>query len=141
MTTSLRILLLVAGVLLAGCTQSPAPSPTTAPPSTDGRPDADGTLEIVEGTASGPGISIDEALQQASTVTGPLLVNGSLFVDPDGTVLLCSAMAESFPPQCGGSRLLVGGLDLDGLADAQEANGVRWVDQVQLLGLVSASGS
>ena len=68
-------------------------------------------------------------------------MNGSLFVDAEGTVLLCSAIAESFPPQCGGSRLVVDGLDLDVLADVQEANGVRWVDQLQLLGLVSVSGS
>jgi hypothetical protein len=62
-------------------------------------------------------------------------VSGALFVDADGTVRLCEAIAESFPPQCGGASLVVEGLDL-GALDLQEAEGVRWADAVTLLGSV-----
>ena len=127
---------LLVGLLLAGCTGgdggSDDPGPDIPPEG-----NADGILQIAEGVAGGPGISIDEALGQAGTVTGPLLINGALFIAPDGTVLLCSAIAESFPPQCGGSRLLVRGLDPATVPDLQEANGVRWAEQVQLLGTIA----
>jgi len=66
-----------------------------------------------------------------------VLVTGALFVDADGSVRLCDAIAESFPPQCGGSRLLVRGLDPATVPDLQEANGVRWAEQVQLLGTIA----
>lgn len=127
---------LLVAFLLAACagTAGDSDDPTSEPPP---KGNADGILQIEPGTASGPGISIDEALGQAGTLTGPLLVNGALFIAPDGTVLLCSAIAESFPPQCGGSRLLVRGLDPATVPDLQEANGVRWAEQVQLLGTIA----
>ena len=132
MSRTLSALLLA--FVLAACagTVGDSDDPTSEPPP---KGNADGILQIEPGTASGPGISIDEALGQAGI--GPLLINGALFVDPDGTVLLCSAIAESFPPQCGGSRLLVRGLDPASVPDLQEANGVRWAEQVQLLGTVA----
>jgi hypothetical protein len=68
-----------------------------------------------------------------------VLVNGALFIDADGDVLLCEAMAESFPPQCGGTRLGVEGLDPRG-QQLEEANGVRWSESVQLYGRVVAGG-
>ncbi len=97
--------------------------------------DADGILTIAPGTADGPGITIAEAL--GSGGGQPLLVNGALFVDPEEGVLLCDAVAESFPPQCGGLRLEVRGLDLGALPGLEEANGVRWAEQVQLLGTLT----
>ena len=108
-------------------------------PSTDGSGgpgvDVDGILNIAAGTATGPGISIEEAI--GNDGDEPRLVNGAVVVDPDGRVLLCDALAESFPPQCGGARLEVRGLDVDSLPDLQEGNGVRWAEQVQLLGTVT----
>lgn len=65
----------------------------------------------------------------------PVLVNGALFIDPDGALRLCEAIAESFPPQCGGARLEVEGLDPAGQL-LEEANGVRWAEAVQLFGRV-----
>lgn len=83
--------------------------------------------------AGGPGISVAEAL--ASTLNGPLLVNGTVVIT-DGEARLCSALAESFPPQCGGDAITVVGLDLATL-DLQRADAVRWTDSpVQLLGFV-----
>jgi len=97
--------------------------------------DADGILQIAQGVGDGPGISIDDAIGQAGT--GPLLINGSLFIDRDGSGLLCSAIAESFPPQCGGTRLRVRDLDLSSVPNLEEANGVRWAEAIQLLGTVA----
>ena len=85
-------------------------------------------------TAVGPGIAIDEAM--ASTLDGPLLVNGYIVTSGD-EVKFCSALAESYPPQCAGSSLTVEGLDLDSVGGLSSASGVTWSDeQVQLLGAV-----
>jgi hypothetical protein len=96
--------------------------------SDDGRPQT-------SGIAAGPGISIDDAL--ASDSDEPLLVNGNLLAQGDD-VRLCSALAESFPPQCGGASLVVQGLKLvevDGLVTEGD---VSWTDRpIQLLGVVS----
>jgi hypothetical protein len=93
-------------------------------------------LTIQDGAADGPGISVGQALAGAG---GPsLIVNGALFVDADGTVRLCEAIAESFPPQCGGQHLVVEGLDLADVPDLQEANGVRWAESVRLVGTLAA---
>ena len=73
----------------------------------------------------GGGLSVDEAL--ASTLDGPLMVAGYLVAAFD-EVRLCSALAESYPPQCGGSSLLVAGLDLASLDGLQSADGVSWTD-------------
>lgn len=130
----MRILLILslAGVLTACGADAPASNePDTPAP---GRA-ADGILTVTAGTASGPGISIADAVNQAGQE--PLLINGALFVNADGTVLLCDAIAESFPPQCGGTRLDVRGLDLSGVPDLQEANGVRWAEQGQVLGTLT----
>ena len=64
-----------------------------------------------------------------------MAVTGAVFVDPDGTVRLCDAVLESFPPQCGGATLVVDGLDLASL-QLEEANGMRWAEGVTLLGSV-----
>jgi hypothetical protein len=58
----------------------------------------------------GGGLSIDEAI--ASTLPGPLTVKGFLVAPEGEPVRLCSLLAESYPPQCGGSSLVVEGLDL-----------------------------
>jgi hypothetical protein len=130
-----RTIALAITLLLAACT-STGDAPSTSGPSGTGA-DADGILNIASGsTAVGPGISIDEAIGGGGGGE-PLLINGALVVDPDGRVLLCEALAESFPPQCGGARLEVRGLDLDSLPDLQEGNEVRWAEQVQLLGTVT----
>lgn len=85
--------------------------------------------------AMGPGLSIAEA--RASTAAGPLLVRGFL-VAHDGRVQLCEALAESFPPQCGGDSLTVSGLDLDARDDLEEAEGTRWSpSEIALLGDVA----
>ena len=82
----------------------------------------------------GPGISIGEAM--TSSFDGPLLVNGHLHVQ-SGQVRLCEVLAESFPPQCGGTSLVVEGLDLTTMDGLTSEGSVTWSDQpVQVLGTV-----
>ena len=83
----------------------------------------------------GPGISIEEALETDSDE--PLLVNGNLLV-VNGESRLCSALAESFPPQCGGASLLITGLDLSQIDGLIVEGDVMWTDRpIQLAGVVS----
>ena len=96
---------------------------------------ADGTEPATAGLAMGPGISIDDAL--ASDSDEPLLVNGNLLAE-GGVVRLCSALAESFPPQCGGASLVVEGLKLEEVDGLVTEADVSWTDRpIQLLGVVS----
>ena len=79
----------------------------------------------------GGGLSIQEAMDSA--LDGPLTVKGFV-VQTGDRARLCSALAESFPPQCGGPSL-----EIEGSVDAafaQEGN-VRWTEtEVSLLGHV-----
>jgi hypothetical protein len=121
--------LLIALQLLAACA---ADAPATASAPTD----EEWTLVIVDGDpGDGSGISVSEALTHGPT-DDIVTVTGALFVNADGIVLLCDAVAESFPPQCGGDRIAVDGLDLATVAGLQEANGVQWAEGVVLLGSV-----
>jgi hypothetical protein len=82
---------------------------------------------------AGP-VSIEEARSSGSG--DELLVNGNLLAQ-SGEVRLCSALAESFPPQCGGPSLVVEGLDLDEVDGLVSEGDVSWTDRpIQLLGTV-----
>jgi hypothetical protein len=92
------------------------------------------TVPQTSGLGAGPGISIDDAL--ASDSDEMLLVNGNLLAQ-DGEVRLCSALAESFPPQCGGASLVVEGLKLEEVDGLVSEGAVSWTDRpIQLLGVV-----
>jgi uncharacterized protein YfiM (DUF2279 family) len=104
--------------------------------------DAPGGVDTGPGSAvvgMGPGISVSDAL--ASTLDQPLLVNGFLYVAADGTVYLSDALAESYPPSIDLSQSLeVVGLDLEGVAGRQNAQGVTWTDApIQVAGEVSGA--
>ena len=113
------LLALFLAAALLGCSTPPSGAPTPGGPGS--------------GTASGPGISVREALD--GDFDTPVLVNGALFVSA-AQVRLCSAIAESFPPQCGGDRIDVQGLDLSTIAGLQTEGGTSWAESVQLLGNV-----
>ncbi len=86
-------------------------------------------------SAVGPGLSVREALD--SRLNQPLLVNGFV-VARDGFTRLCSTLAESYPPQCGGDSLVLEGLDLASLDELDTAQGVTWSNETrQVLGRVS----
>lgn len=92
-----------------------------------------GQLTIVDAPADGPAVTVTDALSVSSD--SPIGVSGALFVTADGTAYLCSAIAESFPPQCGGDRLEVEGLDVSSV-ELQAAGDVRWAESVELVGSV-----
>ncbi|HEY7561512.1 MAG TPA: hypothetical protein VH650_04990 [Gaiellaceae bacterium] len=80
-------------------------------------------------------ISIDEAL--ASDSSEPMLVSGNLLTVGED-VKLCYALAESFPPQCGGASLAVDGLDLATVDGLVTEGDVSWTDRpIELRGVVS----
>lgn len=125
----MRALAIVLLLALAACAPGGASSPSV-PKAHTGEP----VLVIVAGDPGDAGISVAEALGHRQT-DDIVAVTGALFVAADGSVLLCDAIAESFPPQCGGERILVDGLDLASVA-FETANGVRWAESVKLLGSV-----
>jgi hypothetical protein len=51
-----------------------------------------------------------------------------------GTTHICSAVLESFPPQCGEPSLIVEGWDIDSDERAQTEGDVTWVEDVELSG-------
>lgn len=119
----LRVLVFaLSALMLAGCGASAggeaARPPAPAPPAS-AQP------------IPGGGLSIDEAL--ATDAEGPLAVKGAL-VATGADVRLCSTLAESYPPQCGGSSLSVRGLDLGSIDGLERASGVAWAERVSLLG-------
>jgi hypothetical protein len=123
-TIPLLLLILIAAACTGG-TDGGTPPPGDAP-----------VLVIADGgPGAGPGLTVAEALTHGPT-DDLVTVTGALFVDADGTVRLCDAIAESFPPQCGGDRIVVTGLDLDDVPDLQEEDGVRWAESATLFGSV-----
>jgi hypothetical protein len=53
-----------------------------------------------------------------------------------GTTRICSAILESFPPQCGEPSLVVDGWDIDTDGRAQTAGDVTWAEDVELTGTI-----
>ena len=91
------------------------------------------------GEADGPGESVRDAIAHAGVE--PRLVNGILLRQVDGTVWLCEALLQASPPDCAAPRVLVknwlsGDQTFATGQGAHEANGVRWVEKVQLFGVV-----
>ena len=110
-------------VTLAGCGEAASQDST--------KPAGNGGSSAM---AAGPGLSIDQAI--SSTDKGPLLVTGSVLADARG-VRFCSALAEAYPPQCGGTSLRIEGLKLAEVDGLETAGGVSWSNgPVKLLGTV-----
>jgi hypothetical protein len=105
-------------------------------PTAPGPANQQGILDVQSAHGDGPGISIEAALAKPGQL---LLVNGALFIGSDGTAWLCSLEAESYPPQCGGSRLKVLHLERASLPALKSASGMRWLDSAQLLGTIRSN--
>ncbi len=116
---------LIAGAAWAAWPRDPAP------------PASDNGNAVV--TGSGPGISVPDAL--ASTLEGPLLINGFLYVAADGTVYFTEALAESYPPSIDLARSLeVRGIDPVQLTGLQQTGGISWSEKSsQLAGTVDGT--
>ena len=133
MRTFLALAILI--VVTAGCgADAGDPSPSTDPPAGSGAI-GEPVLVIADGEPTGPGMSVTDALDHRAT-DDLVTVSGALFANADGTVVLCSAIAESFPPQCGGDRIRVEGLDLDDVPGLQVEGDVAWAEDVTLFGSV-----
>jgi hypothetical protein len=86
--------------------------------------------------ASPGGTSTPVFIDDVSGSDDPQLVTGNLLVQ-GGEARLCSALAESFPPQCGDPSLLVNGLDLESVAGLTTEGDVSWTDRpIVLEGIV-----
>ena len=133
----------------AGCgggapSPTPSPTPSALPSQTRLAPSPSGqamaTLTLINGVeADGPGTSVSDAL--AHVGVEPQLVNGIVLREADGAVWMCEVLLESSPPQCAEPRLRVGNWLFEDQTFANgegvhEANGVRWVEKVQLFGVV-----
>lgn len=126
--------------------QSAAPTSPAAEAPSESPHDATahGTFTMVDGvSAGGPGVDVADAIAAANPE--PVLVNGVLLMDLDGTIWLCESLSESSPPGCGGEGLRVIGYpegtadwDLEGAAvtGLQEADGVLYFETAQLYGVV-----
>ena len=85
---------------------------------------------LVEG-----GLSVSEALTTGAT--GVIAVQGFLVDDGTGA-RLCEALAESYPPQCGGASILVTGYEDVITVPLGTEQGVTWTDEsVSLFGEVT----
>jgi hypothetical protein len=102
--------------------------PTSAAAGDDGGTSAIG--------AAGPngGLTVQEALD--SDLEGPLLVLGSYLHEEGQDPKLCTAIMESYPPQCGEPSLVVEGLNEDEIDGLQSGGSTTWTDQTQILGTV-----
>ncbi|MDX1658460.1 MAG: hypothetical protein R3343_06540 [Nitriliruptorales bacterium] len=74
--------------------------------------------------------TVDEALDE--DVTNPIHVSGLLINDGSGWQL-CAAVAESYPPQCGGATIAIEELD-ESEFTFEEADGVRWAEGATVVG-------
>jgi hypothetical protein len=80
--------------------------------------------------------------EEASDASGEVTVEGSLIAIDGEPVRMCSAILESYPPQCGEPSLEVQGLDLDSLDLAStrpddEVTPARWSDRpIRIAGTV-----
>jgi hypothetical protein len=101
-------------------------------------------LAACGGGGAGPpagDLTIQEAMDSADE--GPLSVKGYIVAPEGGPIRLCSALLESYPPQCGEPSLVVLGLDLEtvgGLTSTTDPSlaQVTWSDaELSLLGEVA----
>ena len=114
----------ILAAVLAGCADPVTSLPTGDP-----------VLVIADGAITEPGMTVADALGHRAS-DDLVTVSGALFVDAGGTVRLCDAVAESFPPQCGGERIVVQGLNLGEIGDLQTEGDVSWAEGVTLFGSV-----
>jgi len=165
MTARIRTLLLltITTIIVAACgtsAGSPASqasdptqpaSPSVEPSETPVESAADerevaGTITVAEGmTFSGPGGTVQEALDVGSSGEFPTLVNGVLFLDSDGTIYVATSVRDASVPTFDGPMLEVLNMDNSGdgwdmanaeLLGLEEANGIVFNPNAQVLGFL-----
>jgi hypothetical protein len=145
-----RVLWLALALVVTGCgltTSSPtdagdlpASPDATASPTSVAEPD--GTFVFVPAIIDCPGgcpsSSVSKALAEPGTPGTPLLVDGAVLIEPDGSAWLCERLTDDSPPSCDGARLLFENIEL--YAPSLEANGVQELEGVQWLDNVTIPG-
>ena len=157
------LLLTITTILVAACgtsagspaSQAPDPTqpadPSVEPSETPAEsPAAErevaGTITVAEGmTFSGPGGTVQEALDAGSSGEFPTLVNGVLFLDTDGTIYVATSVSDASVPTFDGPMLEVLNMDNTGdgwdmanaeLLGLEEANGIVFNQNAQVLGFL-----
>ena len=107
-------------------------------------PGADGSIELVsEFVGGGDGISVGEAIDVASS--HPVLVDGIVLRDTEGTIWYCDRLVDDSPPRCSDPQLLVLNFPTDpdlfdpAVAEtvgATTRDGITWFEGHQLFGIV-----
>jgi hypothetical protein len=132
-------------------TATPVPAGSPSPAASASQPEAGGVFVFTPGVMDCPGepgglcpsYTVAEAIAEPGQPGSPIIVRGYVLIEPDGTGWYCETLTNSAPPQCAGERLAFDGLDLIGEADlvqhwgVEELEGVRWSDELQLLGEVT----
>ena len=123
-----------------------SPEPTASPSEVA---EPAGTFVVTSGAMDCPGnpgglcpsYTVAEAIAVPRQPGIPIAVDGYVLIEPDGTGWYCETLTDSAPPHCAGERLEFEGLDFLGAAGPgegfEELDGVRWSEQVQLLGEVT----
>ena len=110
--------------------QAPSEAPSEEP---DAPREVSGTITLFEGSISGPGGTIREALDAGPSAEYPTLVNGVLFRDTDGKVYLATSVSDVTAPTFEAPMLEVLHIPNDGaswdmanaeLIGLEEANGI-----------------
>jgi hypothetical protein len=104
----------VGGACLEGepdCNDTPGGEPTDLPPAGNDEPPLPSTIQVAA----------------AAGASGPVAVAGFIVAAGD-QIRICEALAESYPPQCGGASLPVTGLDQVDPDDLQTEGDVTWTD-------------
>lgn len=88
--------------------------------------------DVSGGMVTTSGLSVADAI--ASDTGGVMAITGFI-VENDTGARICDALAESFPPQCGGASLSISSLEAVDPEDLRTEQGVTWTDQpVTVLG-------
>ncbi len=106
-----------------------------APTAVVGAGDTQRPVQAAGGAVSavGPGLSVADAI--ASTLEGPLLVNGFIFTKA-GDVRLCSSLPREQYPTCGEPSIELSGLDPATVEGIEFLEGIGWTDEpTQVLGV------
>jgi hypothetical protein len=127
----------IAGLLIAVAVTGAACGGDDPAPAASGTPPATGS----DSTFPADALTIEQALGGGGDL--PLLVKGFVVAADGETPRFCSALLESYPPQCGGPSLEIERLDLtsiDGLqsTDDPDLAQVTWSEtEITLLGNVA----
>ena len=168
MTARIRTLLLlsITTILVAACgTNAGSPASESADPTQPASPSVEpsvepsespaespsderevaGTITVAEMAFSGPGGTIQQALDAGDSGETPNLVNGVLFLDTDGTIYLATSVSDESVPTFEGPMLEVLNMDNAGeswdmanadLIGLEEANGIVFKPEAQVLGFL-----